>query len=506
MEIRSKASLKDICCLAISLVLQNKVHFPGSPGYTASLGSYASLQEIAVQPRCIVTPQSTHDVSTAVRILSTTTLAGSSRGCQFAIRSGGHGTFAGYANIEGGVTLDLSGLNSITVQTSSSPDAAPIVSVGTGAHWGAVYSTLDPLNLSVNGGRAASVGVGGLTLGGGLSFFGPRYGWTCDTVTNFEVVLFDGRVVNANSNSNSDLLWALRGGTNNFGVVTRIDLQSFPQGNLWGGQEVHTMDALDAQMSFLASFSDPATYDEYSSLITSFAYNNPATGGPAISVIVNQIEYTQPVANPPAFQPLTEGLPPPLFSTQRITNLTDITTEVANGNPNGVLRQFSATLTIQAQLDAINATVQAWNNSVPSVSHIPGLIWTVVMDPLPPQLYSQHSDSGTANALGISSARTRNESLMIVQLYASWPTPSSGNAEEFDDVVDLAARNLIADIETTTRALGALDRFVYANYAAPWQNVFASYGPAVVEKLRGIRRRYDPAGVFTKMVPGGFKF
>ncbi|KAM7210446.1 hypothetical protein V8F06_014169 [Rhypophila decipiens] len=437
MESRSKTNLKDICCLALSFVLQSKVHFPGSPDYTASLGSYTSLQEIELQPQCIVAPKSTQDVSTAVRILTTTTLAGSSRRCQFAIQSGGHSTFAGYANIEGGVTLDLSALNSITVQEPSSPNAAPVVSVGTGARWGAVYSALDPLNLSVNGGRADSVGVGGLTLSSGLSFFGPQYGWTCDTVTDLKVVLFNSRIVNINSNSNSNLLWALLGGTNNFSVVTR------------GGQTVHTIDTLDAQMSFLASFSDPATYDEYSSLITSFAYNNPATGGPGISVIASQIEYTQPVANPPAFQPLTEGLSTPLFTTQQITNLTDLTTE---------------------------------NNSVPSISHIPGIIWTVVIDPLPPQLYSEHSDSGRANALGLGGARHGNESLMIVQLWASWSTPTTGNAEQFDEAVDLAARKLIADVETAMRALGALDRFVYANYAAPWQDAFAIISPSIQQK------------------------
>ena len=93
-----------------------------------------------------------------------------------------------------------------------------------------------------------------------------------------------------------------------------------------------------------------------------------------------------------------------------------------------------------------------------------------------------------------------------MQLWASWPTPTTGNVEEFDEAVDLAARKLVADIETATRASGALDRFVYANYAAPWQDVFASYGAEVVGRLREVRRRYDPAGAFTKLVPGGFKF
>ncbi|KAM7213617.1 hypothetical protein V8F06_011003 [Rhypophila decipiens] len=504
MEARSKTSIKDICCLALSLILKDKVHFPGSPGYTASLGSYAALQEIAVEPRCIITPKSTKDVSSAVRVLSTTTPAGS-KGCQFAVRSGGHAAFAGAANVEGGVTIDLTGLNSVTVQQTTSNNESPIISVGAGARWGSVYSVLDPLNLAVNGGRAGSVGIGGLLLGGGLSFFGPRSGWSCDTVTNFEVVLFDGRIVNANAEKTPDLLWALRGGTNNFGVVTRVDLQSFPQGDIWGGQTVHLISTLDAQINFLASFSNPATYDEYSSLITSFAYNNPATGGPGMSIIANQMEYTKPIANPPVFHGLTDDLLPPLFTTQRVTNLTDIVTEVAAGNPDGVFWQLSASVTIKAQLDAINATVQAWNRSIESISNIPGIIWAVVMDPLPPQLYAEHSDGGKANALGLGT-RNKGESLIIVQLFASWPSPAAGSPEALDEVVDLAARRLIADIETETKKLGVLDRFVYANYAAPWQGVFESYGKESLKKLREVRKRYDPARVFTKMVPGGFKF
>lgn len=60
-------------------------------------------------------------------------------------------------------------------------------------------------------------GVGGLTLGSGVSYTSPRYGFTCDTVTQFEVVLADGSIVEANANRNQDLMWALKGGVNNFG-------------------------------------------------------------------------------------------------------------------------------------------------------------------------------------------------------------------------------------------------------------------------------------------------
>jgi FAD/FMN-containing dehydrogenase len=76
----------------------------------------------------------------------------------------------------------MTGLNSISVNTDHS-----VAGVGAGASWLDVYKYLDPLGITVAGGRNGAVGVGGLTLGGGISYFAPKVGWTCDTVVNFEV-------------------------------------------------------------------------------------------------------------------------------------------------------------------------------------------------------------------------------------------------------------------------------------------------------------------------------
>lgn len=120
---------------------------PGSSAYIASLESYFSALQSAVQPSCIVYPQTVQDVSAAVAALTKTQKHGN---CSFAIRSGGHTSWAGASNIQGGVVIDLSALNAIDLVTDRST-----VSVGVGASWDLVYEKLDPLGLSVNGGRAA---------------------------------------------------------------------------------------------------------------------------------------------------------------------------------------------------------------------------------------------------------------------------------------------------------------------------------------------------------------
>lgn len=134
--------------------------YAGEDGYETSVGSYWS--EIAqIRPNCILQPETPDDVSLAV---STLVRVSKEKPCQFAIRSGGHTTWAGAANIENGVTIDMSKMNSVTHNADNK-----IVSIEPGARWGEVYGTLDEINVAVAGGRAATVGVGGLILGGMLS-------------------------------------------------------------------------------------------------------------------------------------------------------------------------------------------------------------------------------------------------------------------------------------------------------------------------------------------------
>lgn len=151
---------RSLPCAALSLFLNEKVSYTGSTVYVQSSNSYWSSQEASLVPSCIVTPAHTDDVVTIIRILTLWNKLGLQQ-TNFAIRGGGHTPWAGSANIDGGVTIDMRSLNDLAVNEDKT-----IASVGAGATWGEVYQKMDSLGLAVVGGRGSSIGVGGLLTGG----------------------------------------------------------------------------------------------------------------------------------------------------------------------------------------------------------------------------------------------------------------------------------------------------------------------------------------------------
>jgi hypothetical protein len=175
-----------------------------------------------LHPWCLVLPRTTVDVSVA---LTTLIELGGADDWHIALRSGGH-SMAGN-NIVQGVTIDLSMMNSSYYDRET--DTARIEP---GGRWAKVYSDLQKQDVTVAGGRDGGVGVGGFLTGGGLSFFTARKGFGCDSVVNFEVVLANGSIVNANASARPDLWRALKGGSGNFGIVTRYDMSAIPSRTL----------------------------------------------------------------------------------------------------------------------------------------------------------------------------------------------------------------------------------------------------------------------------------
>ncbi|GAC1533738.1 MAG: FAD-binding oxidoreductase [Acidimicrobiales bacterium] len=136
---------------------------------------------------------------------------------EVSVRGGGHG-FAGFAITDGGVMIDLSLMKSISVD----PESQRAVAAG-GVTWAEFDAAAQVHGLTTPGGFISHTGVAGLTLGGGIGWLTRTAGLTCDNLLGAQVVLADGRIVHASDTENPDLMWALRGGGGNFGVVTSLE-------------------------------------------------------------------------------------------------------------------------------------------------------------------------------------------------------------------------------------------------------------------------------------------
>ena len=186
---------------------------PGSSDYDdARAPALARFRD--VRPRAVVRCASVADVARAIRFARLS-------GLHLVPRGGGH-CFAGRSSSEG-LVLDLARLDGIAV----TPDGRAII--GAGARLGRVYDALHEHARTLPAGCGPTVGIAGLTLGGGLGLLGRRYGLTCDRLVGATVVLADGEVVECDGAREPDLFWALRGaGGGQFGVVTSLVFDPVP--------------------------------------------------------------------------------------------------------------------------------------------------------------------------------------------------------------------------------------------------------------------------------------
>ncbi|KAH8647854.1 hypothetical protein BX600DRAFT_484441 [Xylariales sp. PMI_506] len=366
--------------------------------------------------------------------------------------------------VNDGVTVDL-GLMNVTTYDGKTGTA----SVQPGSRWRDVYETLDPLEMTVPGDRAAGVGVAGFLTGGGFA---------CDNIVNFEVVLASAEIVNANAAENSDLFLVLKGGQSNFGIVTRFDMQAFETPPLWGGVVMYpkttTVQAIDACVAWTDNVQN---YPDGSAIV--FWTYQPAIQDTIIVAAYHDISGTVAA---PAYDKLL-AIPGNLSSHLRTASHLDLTVELEQ--PEGY-HDIWWTVTFKNDRQVYEKIIELHDELCASLAaqSPDGDFITQVMFQAIPKILTQRSAERGGNVLGLD----REDGTVVMLLLTL-----AVNGEEQEAVGVAKMRAYVEAIVEYSRSPGAE------------QDPLGSYGAANLAKIHAAARKYDPKGVFQMRSPGGFK-
>ncbi|KXX73112.1 Bifunctional solanapyrone synthase [Madurella mycetomatis] len=460
-------------------VFQTEVSIPWSQTCWTSSAAYVRLRNA-------------HEVAKALAIVKET-------GAKFALRATGHNPNAGFSSTGNtAVVLDLRGLASREL----GPDG--IAMVGAGNTFGEVYAWLAGHGRSAIGGRDEQVGVAGFLLGGGMGAFPNLHGFGADGIKNAEVVLADGRIVNANTKENPDLYHAIKGGGSNFGtcatvpdrwsgsylkrvvlkqgtgIVTRFDLQTYPlirtqyTINLYNPQDY--VGIIDATIKLQEAMEkDPK--------IGSFTNFN--AGFVAVGLLYADTPFERPVAFEPFWNlkslittacPTSDGT---LLSLARI---------MRHDETDGKRRICSLTTRISQDLyEGIYKLYQGALGELPK-----GYVLHFTAQPVGTAAVQAGEDRG-GNTLGLEK---------IPQCWwvftCEWPN------EDDDAPAEKAISFLEEKAEALAREKGLWLEYKCANFATGHQKVLRGYGAENLKKLQEAAAKYDPERVFQKLQNAGF--
>ncbi|KAI1657731.1 FAD-binding domain-containing protein [Daldinia decipiens] len=420
---------------------------PEQKSYEERVASYWSLTA-QLKPWAIIQPRTTKEVSKALQTLVNTT------DCNFAIRSGGHMAWAGSNNIEAGITIDLG----LLTTTTYNPETK-IASIQPGSRWVDVYTELEKHGAMVAGGREGLVGVGGLLTGGGKTFYTCRYGFACDQVINYEVVLADGSVVEANRETNPDLFLVLKGGSNNF-WHTFVDFTK----NLALNPDDHIL----AMWTIL-----PQTKDHF------------------ITMVLTNLDGVENSKSLQGFLTIPGGQGNMTTSTVA-KKLVDFL--VPSGKHD---TWFTLTFKLDARIikkaaEVFESLAEELKRQIPDGN----FYISMVLQPLP-RSFARHSVARGGNMFGIE--RLQDDCVLLVAA-VEVETPEISSQVGFPTL-----KAAIAEIESYARSLNGDIGFLYLNYCDGSQNPFSTYGEENIKKMKEASAKYDPTGIFQARVPGGFK-
>ncbi|KAF6804481.1 FAD binding domain-containing protein, partial [Colletotrichum musicola] len=364
----------------------------------------------------------------------------------------------------------------------------------------AVYDTLAPHGVVVTGGRAGTVGVGGFITGGGNSFHSGSHGMACDQVANFEVVLADGSIVNANGTSYPDLFQGLKGSGANLGLVTRFDMYAidFPDPKnpvIWGGNLIYNLSAGPKVIDALVDFTDNVHKDENSSSIVYWAYI-PAIGGMILNAAIANI--LAEVA-PPAFDRYY-GVGEITQDTTKVDLMSTVTNELGAGQRAG-LRNIWFTLSFANDARVMNYAVDKFytlNVDLESAVGVDsGFNTLCTFQPITKYIVEKGIRNG-GNIMGLDQHIKNGNGIMNLVALAI-------NGAEEEAIAFSFIEAYVEDVDNYARSLGLAWDWRYLNYAHKTQDAISTFGDTAIDKLKAASAKYDPTSVFQTLRHSGFK-
>ncbi|CAI6093671.1 hypothetical protein V2G26_017244 [Clonostachys chloroleuca] len=469
------------CCSSLAKIpsLKGKIYLPNTSAYDARLKTYYSANA-ALAPYCMVLPTSTEDVSAIAKVIST-------KECPFGIRSGAHSAFKGSNGVADGITVDFSYMNATTYH----PDKK-VASIQPGSNWGQAFEALSDYGVTVVGGRASVVGVGGFTTGGGYSFHTNTNGFACDNVVNFEVVLADGSIVNANANEHRDLWRALKGGSGNFGFVTRVDTRTIDHNQLWGGFAIFDITKhRDAVFGAYIDFVKEMDNDPASQLIASVQWDGKQRSLVAVVSNVNGI------ANAPIFDRILSI--PGVSNTLSTGDIAKLVPQFTGPTPLGLYANW---MTGQTKNDVriMNFIEEKHAEYVEKMqAAAPGAVFSILISYQPVTKHQvSHGEANGGNSLGLEEVVKDGDTLMWL---IAVTVDTAANQEKINHLTIEYRDAALA----YAKSIGIHKEWKYLNYALGDQDPIKNYGPEVVDHLKATAKNYDPKGVFQKLRHSGFK-
>jgi len=433
---------------------------PGDDGYEAARSIWNA--GIDRRPALIARCQSPADVASALAYAQ-------QNGLEVGVRGGGH-NYGGAAVPEGGLMIDLSGLDQVTVDP-----ATRRARCGGGATQTQLDAAAQEHGLAVTGGTISHTGVGGLTLGGGMGWLTRACGLAIDNLVSAQVVLPDGRCVRAAADEHDDLLWALKGGGGNFGVVTEFEFRLHPVGPIVHlGMLFWELDRAAAGLRLARDVVNRLPRDAGAMIVVMNAPPAPFISEQhhfALGVALLVVGFASADEHAALVAPARESLPP-LFEFSTPMPYTALQQMLDESAPYGIVHAYNKSLYLDDLTDeAIDVVVE----------RLPGKTSPMSLLPIFPLggAFADVDDDATAFG-GSRSARFAFNM----------------------DAVALDAATMAADRQWVRGLWEALRPFAtgsgsYVNFMTDYEEdrVRAAYGPATYDRLAAIKAEYDPGNV-----------